>query len=58
MRFDSIDLVEKERLKLEEKKKGIVTNILVCAGTGCVAGGSLQVYQEFFFAALWPFYTL
>ncbi len=47
MRIDNLKTLNelrekyKQRLSLETKK------ILVCAGTGCVAGGSLEIYERF-----------
>ena len=29
---------------LEASKK--VTSVLICAGTGCIAGGSLKIYEN------------
>lgn len=46
MKFDSIKQFEEYRLLLQEKKKKIKKHILVCAGTGCVAGGAIEVYKE------------
>lgn len=31
----------------EEHSKGITKRIVICAGTGCVAQGSLNIYEEF-----------
>ncbi|HBR01064.1 MAG TPA: NADH-quinone oxidoreductase subunit F, partial [Ruminiclostridium sp.] len=47
MRADSPKTLEqlresyKNALSLQKKK------ILICAGTGCVAGGSLKIYEQF-----------
>ncbi|MGE5652780.1 MAG: (2Fe-2S) ferredoxin domain-containing protein, partial [Bacillota bacterium] len=32
--------------KLQEAQKRIKTRILICGGTGCVANGSLKVFEE------------
>jgi len=42
-RNDLINLRNTYKNSLEKEKK----KILICAGTGCVAGGSLEIYDEF-----------
>jgi NADH-quinone oxidoreductase subunit F len=39
--------MEKTASDLKEAQKNIKKRIIVCAGTGCVAGGSLKVYDAF-----------
>ena len=39
--LDQARVAYKKALDLETKK------ILICAGTGCVAGGSLKIYDRF-----------
>ena len=37
---------EAQRWKAEEALAREGVSIMVCAGTGCIAGGSLEVYEE------------
>ncbi len=46
MRFASIEALEGHRAELVAAREGIGRRILVCAGTGCVAAGSMEVYDE------------
>ncbi len=40
---DALDALQS---KLQDAQKGIKTRILICGGTGCVANGSLKVFEE------------
>ena len=42
----SVDL-DKMSGKIQKAFKQISKRIIICAGTGCVANGSLKVYDEF-----------
>ena len=42
----SVDL-DKISAKVQKAFKQISKRIIICAGTGCVANGSLKVYAEF-----------
>lgn len=39
--------LEKVKTEFQEKNKLIKRRVIVCAGTGCVANGSLKVFEEF-----------
>jgi NADH-quinone oxidoreductase subunit F len=41
------DLLENIRQTYEEKYKNVTKRVLICAGTGCIANGSLKIYDEF-----------
>jgi NADH-quinone oxidoreductase subunit F len=38
--------IENIKIKYNERLKNITKRIIICAGTGCVANGALNVYQE------------
>ena len=42
-----LDIVEQERKKAERRLASTGIRVLVCAGTGCVANGSLEVIKKF-----------
>lgn len=42
-----LDIVEQERKKAEKRLASTGIRVLVCAGTGCVANGSLEVIKKF-----------
>jgi len=42
-RLELTEIRDKYKDSLENQKK----KILICAGTGCVAGGALDIYDEF-----------
>ncbi|MBN2496056.1 MAG: 4Fe-4S binding protein [Deltaproteobacteria bacterium] len=44
MRLGSVKELEKRRKSLRKARDGVRRRIIVCAGTGCVAGGSLDIY--------------
>ena len=46
MRFETIEQLAERRSALADAKKEIKRRVLVCAGTGCVAGGALDVHQQ------------
>lgn len=46
MLIRSPEELDRARLHFQKKLEQQVTRVLVCAGTGCVAGGSLQVYKR------------
>ncbi len=47
MRIKNAGDMETLRIKLRKDLKSQEKQILVCAGTGCVAGGSLKIYEKF-----------
>ncbi len=47
MRLDTVKDLEKRRKQAIKNKESIPNTILVCAGTGCLAGGSAAVADEF-----------
>lgn len=47
MRLDSVLTLEKLRESCKKALSLQKRRILVCAGTGCVAGGSLEIYERF-----------
>lgn len=42
-----LDVIEQERKKAEKRLSSTGVRVLVCAGTGCVANGSLDVIKKF-----------
>ncbi len=46
MRYESIDQLVARKTELIAAHKKLQRRIVVCAGTGCVAGGALEVYDE------------
>ena len=47
MRFSSPGALEKQRTKLQALAGKVKREILICAGTGCLAGGSAEVAEAF-----------
>jgi NADH:ubiquinone oxidoreductase subunit F (NADH-binding)/(2Fe-2S) ferredoxin/Pyruvate/2-oxoacid:ferredoxin oxidoreductase delta subunit len=47
MRFSSPGALEKQRKKLQAQAGKVKREILICAGTGCLAGGSADVAEAF-----------
>ncbi len=47
MRFSSPGVLETQRTKLQDRAGKVKREILICAGTGCLAGGSADVAQAF-----------
>jgi NADH-quinone oxidoreductase subunit F len=47
MRFSSPGALEKQRTKLQTRAGKVEREILICAGTGCLAGGSAEVAEAF-----------
>ncbi len=45
-KLNSRDDLTAIRLKAEERVKGYKCRILICAGTGCLAGGSQKIYEK------------
>lgn len=45
-RFTSLSDLQKFQQKLIAGKNKLQRRIIICAGTGCVAGGSLEIYAE------------
>ena len=45
-RLSSREDLGKARKQSEERIKGIKCRILICAGTGCLAGGSQKIYEK------------
>ncbi len=46
MRIESAAALEELRKKLREERGSVGKTVLVCAGTGCIANGSLDVYER------------
>jgi NADH-quinone oxidoreductase subunit F len=46
MRFESIAQLDERRSVLREAKSQVQRRVTVCAGTGCVAGGALELYED------------
>ena len=46
MRFESIEQLKERRTFLEEARGKVKRRVVICAGTGCVAGGALDIYEE------------
>lgn len=46
MKIDSRTLLEKASLDYKKSLSAQTKQILICAGTGCVAGGSLEIYDK------------
>ena len=47
MRLNNREDLEKKRIEAKEAMKKPSHRILVCAGTGCLAGGSAEIYNKF-----------
>lgn len=47
MRLNNREDLEKKRIEAKEAMKKPSHRILVCAGTGCLAGGSAKIYDKF-----------
>ena len=47
MRLNNREDLEKKRIEAKEAMKKPSHRILVCAGTGCLAGGSAKIYDRF-----------
>ena len=45
MRFKSVDKLNKHREQMHAARQEVKRRIIICAGTGCVAGGALEIYQ-------------
>ena len=45
-KIDNKDILEQVRVKAEQEMKSSKCRILICAGTGCLAGGSGQIYEK------------
>ena len=46
MRFQSIQELDERRALLLEAKGKVNRRVIICAGTGCVAGGAFDIYAE------------
>ena len=46
MRIDTVEALDQARVSAEKTMKADSHRILVCAGTGCLAGGSGKIYQK------------
>jgi NADH:ubiquinone oxidoreductase subunit F (NADH-binding)/(2Fe-2S) ferredoxin/NAD-dependent dihydropyrimidine dehydrogenase PreA subunit len=46
MRINTSKSLETQRNKLKKADKNVKTRVLVCSGTGCVASGAFEVYEE------------
>ncbi len=46
MRFQSIQELDERRAHLLEAKGKVKRRVIICAGTGCVAGGAFDIYAE------------
>ena len=46
MRINTREELEKSRRDYQKSLVCQKKQILICAGTGCVAGGSLQIYER------------
>lgn len=47
MRIENREALEQKRAEAKEAMKRPLHRILVCAGTGCLAGGSAGIYDKF-----------
>ena len=47
MRIENREALDKRRKEAKEAMKRPAHRILVCAGTGCLAGGSAKIYDRF-----------
>jgi len=47
MRFSSPGALEEQRTKLQSRAGKVKREVLICAGTGCLAGGSAEVAEAF-----------
>ena len=46
MRFESIEQLKERRAFLQEAKGKVKRRVVICAGTGCVAGGAFEIYEQ------------
>ncbi len=46
MRFETIETLQTRRELLQTAKGQVKRRVVVCAGTGCVAGGAIEIYEE------------
>lgn len=47
MKINTREALEQVRNNLKSALKNQSKQILICAGTGCMAGGSLKIYEKF-----------
>ncbi len=47
MKINSAEEMESLRIQLRKRLNNQEKQILVCAGTGCIAGGSIKIYEKF-----------